>query len=392
MQTSTPIATPPVSLPNGPSNGSSNGPGSLPLPEQLALLERRIRQLEEQATSTTQATRTLRELYEYTVLRPTDLVRLDGDPYFMFVKDLAYTLFAEENPESFVRNATLTASDDAPLVPFDCTVGDFLAGRGPSLPRNEQWFKLVIAAHLWHHGVPFTLFDIGANFGYSSIPCAKFAKRFGRAQRIYAFEPGHIGDLLRANIQLNHVEDLVIADGRAVSDRSGPVTMTSMLGYSVCDSISDFRKFYPQMVPAVSRIADRVTVDQFIREKGITEAVFLKVDAEGHDWQVLQGARGTFERGQVAATIVEFVPRYLREFVDPGEFLVGLGERHHLLSILEMRKGHHWRGEILPESPAELRAFATKVAKSPLTYTDIIAIPRSTPAAKELVERLAAGA
>ena len=97
------------------------------------------------------------------------------------------------------------------------------------------------------------------------------------------------GELLRANIELNRVGDLVIPDSRAVSDRSGPVKMTSMLGYSVCDSISDFRKHYPQLVPAVTRIVNRVTIDEFVREQRITETLVLKIDAEGHDWQVLQG-------------------------------------------------------------------------------------------------------
>jgi FkbM family methyltransferase len=380
MQTSTSSATAPPPSP----------PEDATALERIAGLERRIRQLEEQGTSFAQTSRTLRDLFEYTVLRPTDLVRLNGDPYFMFTKDLLYTLFAEETPEDFVRNALLTERDHARPAPFDCTIADFLSGRASIVSRNEQWFKLVIAAHLWQHDVPFTLFDIGANFGYSSIPVAKFARRFGRSQRIYAFEPGVIGDLLRANIELNHVEDMVTHENRAVSDQSGPVKMTSMLGYSVCDSISDFHRIYPHMVPAMTRLADRVTVDEFIAEKDITESVFLKVDAEGHDWQVLRGARDAFARGQVAATIVEFVPRYLQEFIDPGEFLVSLGADHHLLSILEMRKGHNWTGEALPEAPSELRAFAARVAKSPLTYTDIIAIPRRTPAATELVERLAA--
>jgi FkbM family methyltransferase len=363
-------------------------PSAIGTLERFTAIETRIRQLEEYASGATQATRVLRELFEYTILRPTELVRLNGDPYFMFTKDLAYSLFAEESPQEFVRNATLAESDHAPPIPFDWTVRDFLDGRGPRLPRNEQWFKLIIAAHLWEHDVPFTLFDIGANFGYSSIPCAKFAQRFGRRQRIYAFEPGIIADLLRANILLNRVQDLVIADGRAVSDRPGPVKMTSMLGYSVCDSISDFAKIYPKMIPAATRIAERVTVDDFVAEQGITEGVFLKIDAEGHDWQVLQGARQTFERGQVAAAIVEFVPRYLQDFVDPADLLSGLADRHHLVSILEMRKGHHWKGEALPDSIAGLRSFARSVAKSPLTYTDIVAIPRAMPAARELVARL----
>jgi len=357
---------------------------------QIELLERRVKQLELQVTGTANAdaVRTLRELFEYALLRPVDLVKLDGHPYFMYVKDLAYTLFAEHQPDSFIRNYQLTDDDGKAPTPFPFSVEDFLEGRTDPFPRNEHYAKLIICAHLWRHDVDFAMLDVGANIGYSSVPCAKFFQRFTRTNRIHAFEPGMTRDLLVANLELNGVSGLVRPDHRAVSNRCGPVAMNSMLGHSVCDSINDFRKHYPTMVPALAHVVNTITVDAFVREQSITGKIFMKVDAEGHDLQVLEGAAESFANGQVAATIIEFVPHYLKEFIEPAQVLIDLAREHHLLYILDLTKGYHWTGHALPEDPAQLREFTKSVARSPLTYTDIVAISKRVPSASTLVRRL----
>jgi FkbM family methyltransferase len=220
------------------------------------------------------------------------------------------------------------------------------------------------------------------------VPCAKFIQGFGKTNRIYAFEPGIAADLLQANLDLNRVSDLVTPDFRAVSDRCGPVAMNSMLGHSVCDSINDFRKHYPHLVHALTRIVNAVTVDEFVREKNISETLILKIDAEGHDYQVLQGTMQSFERGQVGVAMIEFVPHYLKQFIDPTQLLVDLARDHHLLYILELKKGYHWKGTILPEDASALRDFTQKVAKSPLTWTDIVAVAKRLPESGKLAQLL----
>ena len=68
-------------------------------------------------------------------------------------------------------------------------------------------------------------------------------------------------------------------------------------------------------------------------------------------------------RGQVGVTIIEFVPHYLKEFIDPAQLLIDLSKNHHLLSILELQKGYHWKGRELSDEPATLREFTQQVAQ-----------------------------
>jgi len=71
-------------------------------------------------------------------------------------------------------------------------------------------------------------------------------------------------------------------------------------------------------------------LDEFCRKEGFTaKNIFLKVDAEGHDLEVIKGAAGTMDRFPLIMAEVSPVPRYqdespLHEFVN---FINQLGYR-----------------------------------------------------------------
>ena len=125
-----------------------------PIAAHVEALEQRVSQLEQQllsgqtagAPSLTEAVRSLRDLFEYAVLRPVDLVKLDGHPYFFYTKDLLYTLFTEHMPETFIRNYRLTADDLLPQRPHSFSLADYLERVCRQSPRNEHFAKLRIMA------------------------------------------------------------------------------------------------------------------------------------------------------------------------------------------------------------------------------------------------------
>ena len=59
-------------------------------------------------------------------------------------------------------------------------------------------------------------------------------------------------------------------------------------------------------VPAVETEVAVTTVDAFVAEQGIRQIAMLKIDTEGHEYQVLCGARETLERGAIDLIQIEF--------------------------------------------------------------------------------------
>lgn len=121
------------------------------------------------------------------------------------------------------------------------------------------------------------LFDVGAHIGYYSLYLSPLVKR------VWAFEPDRRNHAaLSVNLALasnvTHVDS-------AVSTHSGALRL-SVAGGSATSHVA-----------AVGVEVAAVSIDDFTRDTGATPAL-IKIDVEGHDLAVLEGARGTLARHQ----------------------------------------------------------------------------------------------
>jgi FkbM family methyltransferase len=124
--------------------------------------------------------------------------------------------------------------------------------------------------------------DVGANAGFITLAAAQ---RIGPSGRIIAMEPqpkiyGFLKDHIRLN---NHCN--VQALNVAVGDRNGTVSF-------VCDRDDDRSR-----VDASGRISiPMLTLDEALRQEHIASVDFLKIDVEGYELFVLQGAPDTLRK------------------------------------------------------------------------------------------------
>ena len=140
--------------------------------------------------------------------------------------------------------------------------------------------------------------DIGANVGAIALV---LAKRCGPQGRVYAFEPGPPNlARLRENLKLNPelaARCEVIAAG--VGDCAGELWWAE-------------EKNNPGNALLASAGTDRVrvlTVDDFVRERSVNRIDLIKIDVEGMELKVMQGARDTLLRLR-PILYFETLPRY----------------------------------------------------------------------------------
>ena len=151
-----------------------------------------------------------------------------------------------------------------------------------------------------------TCFDVGANVGAIALV---LAQRCGPQGRVYAFEPGPPNlARLRGNLKLNPqlaARTEVIAAG--VADCAGELWWAE-------------EKQNPGNALLASAGTDRVpviTLDDFVRERQTPTAAtpalerldFIKIDVEGMELKVMQGARNTLLRLR-PILYFETLPRY----------------------------------------------------------------------------------
>jgi len=132
------------------------------------------------------------------------------------------------------------------------------------------------------------LYDIGANVGAYSLVAAS------RGIRVYSFEPAFPNyPRLCANIVLNRLEDRIVPVPVALGDRTG-TTLFHMNNVVIGGSMhtlnirEDFAGRPYQPVSSLTALAMRL--DDLVDLFQLPKPDYLKLDVDGTEWEVLQGA------------------------------------------------------------------------------------------------------
>ncbi|MDY6853506.1 MAG: FkbM family methyltransferase [Thermodesulfobacteriota bacterium] len=150
------------------------------------------------------------------------------------------------------------------------------------------------------------IFDVGANIGLFSLLAAK------QSIQVVAFEPSvKIWSQLKTNIQINEMEDNIIAVNKAVSNESSTVLFfESRHGNQGVGRIFSFGD--SKNISETYRISAD-TLDHFAYKYGIPQ--LIKIDIEGAEWLALKGARRIMRLKEAPKFFIEFHPQEI-EYID----------------------------------------------------------------------------
>ncbi|MBI2603625.1 MAG: FkbM family methyltransferase [Deltaproteobacteria bacterium] len=161
--------------------------------------------------------------------------------------------------------------------------------------------------------------EVGGNVGIDTIPfCAKFKNII----HYYVFEPhDSFQKFLKKNLETNGFDQLVEIAPYFVSN----VANGQQRLYRHFTSASVVQPNYKYFPTIDSQDCPTVTLDDFISEKQMSSLDFLKIDTDGWDQHVLEGAK---------KSIVKFKPLILIEYaehllVKAGNSMVSLSKTLH---------------------------------------------------------------
>ena len=149
------------------------------------------------------------------------------------------------------------------------------------------------------------LWDVGANVGVFSLYAAAL-----RRCHVLAFEPSAANFfVLTRNVQINQLSDRLTAYCVALSGASGlgvlnldsPELGTAMSQFGRPGEVSR----YSSGATPVTHGMIGFTVDEFIGRFSPLFPTHLKLDVDGLEWPILQGARHTLRDPRVRSVIVE---------------------------------------------------------------------------------------
>lgn len=140
--------------------------------------------------------------------------------------------------------------------------------------------------------------DVGASFGYYTVLAAGIVGPHGK---VIAFEPEPTRFVfLKTNIKINRLSH-VIAVNVAVSNINGEAYF-----YINGEESSLYVRHGPRIRVRTVRL------DEFLESIGINSVNMVKIDVEGAEMLVLEGAEKVFERSKNLRLIIELNPQALR--------------------------------------------------------------------------------
>ncbi len=164
---------------------------------------------------------------------------------------------------------------------------DFLNMRGY---MSEKFVSEFIAALPVSGG---TALDIGANHGRYTTT---LARKFGR---VWAFEP-HPDNIEKLSSSVKDELNVKIVQ-KAISDQSRMAFLYQSTGnpggHSISKAVADVETWGHNPTNFID--VEHITLDDFVEENNITNLEFMKVDIEGAEGYVFEGAKNTLKNNKL---------------------------------------------------------------------------------------------
>lgn len=149
-------------------------------------------------------------------------------------------------------------------------------------------------------------YDIGANIGAYSLVAAKY---FNCEIQIYAFEPGFSNYYkLVQNIIRNNCQDCISALPIALSDK----TRLNNFNYSSIEPGKALHSLgncnnstYGNFQPEYTQLMISYALDKFISDFGLPLPNYLKIDVDGNELDILQGAQNILQHDSLRGVFIE---------------------------------------------------------------------------------------
>ena len=213
---------------------------------------------------------------------------------------------------------------------------------------SDRWYRA-----LGERGIRVPVaFDVGVNYGYTSVWLSRWA------ERVYAFEPNpHNAAMIREQLGIRQVKNVELVE-TAIADVEGEAVL-HLKPHDGHHSLADVGAS-----PTTGRIPVAVTtLDRAAAARGIESIGLLKIDVEGFEPEVLEGASGLLAARAIDLILFEHSPGFYRQRgIDPRAPIAVLERFGYRVSttdgdpVDDASLASVWQTDLLAEPPSGYRA------------------------------------
>ncbi len=146
--------------------------------------------------------------------------------------------------------------------------------------------------------------DIGANNGTYSMFCSRLCKQ------AFAFEPSKRDFArLKKNKELNNFTNLTI-ENVGLSNQKNKATILIADDYHSGQNTMETKFVYSSVALKEKQEINLIKLDDYVKEKEIKKIDVIKIDVDGHEMMVLEGAKDIIDEKKPRAIIFEIVTEW----------------------------------------------------------------------------------
>lgn len=341
--------------------------------------------------------------------KDVDLVAFDGLRLFMFTDDNLYDIAVADSRKNQsvalhyaeIRNGTY------PGGPY----------REASFPKESKYVLYHLAIALWERDIEFSYLDIGAFVGTLGLKMAHVMRARNRGGNVYLYEPGKPFELVCRNVEINGLSGIAHPVCKAVGTYDGIIKLSWRVdGMDSAQIQTDPHStegkggmlkalgryllrptalFQPKMRRKIlerlfclsfreTRLVDCVTINSISAMLPESQSLFLKLDIEGVDIDVISDLYKVYEKRKIYATF-EFTPSRFQNQDESSSFLKTLSERFEIYDIYYAPNPAYAR-KVTPEQFAAFTEDVNTARK--YGYTDVLIVDKRTPGLESLEKSL----
>ena len=203
-------------------------------------------------------------------------------------------------------------------------------GTGGDFTRSGELLAMNYIKDALNDESQIIIFDVGANVGNYSRALSEV---FDTKSRIYAFEPSK--KTYSLFLESTKEIDVIIPHNFGFSDKEYKQTLFTNREGSGLASIYKRRLDHFGIKMDITEEIELTTIDIFCAGNNIEHIHFLKLDVEGHELNVLNGAKSMIERGKVDFIQFEFGGCNIDSRTYFQDFFYFLNGKYNIFRILK---------------------------------------------------------
>lgn len=220
-----------------------------------------------------------------------------------FLKDYRYNYYAgDEKIVTTIKTGQIIVvrRDDNSTAPYLILKGDW----EPYITYYSERFVEIYRSP--------TIFDVGAHFGWYGLTLSRLSDE----SLIHYFEANNsLIDCIKRTTIINGLEHRSKINHNAVSDINGEILKLNILNHlQGSSSIEDIKMdltdqtstFFGNIKEPNSIDVESITIDEYSNKHAIKNIDFLKIDVEGHEENVIEGAKRMLAESKDITLLIEW--------------------------------------------------------------------------------------